>query len=166
MERRAFLLKGEVAPYKLSVQSYQRRMSLFRQLVIKEILYELQVPSVMWNRSATFYAQNSVYAPQLDSIVKIFPCKQMIVKNDVYKELEKQELFSTLVTHAEKMEDIYVFMFLRFVNGDLKASDVPSVFDESVTRMYDDFWLETGLEEEEVFNDFYYRKAPYHLNYI
>ena len=40
------------------------------------------------------------------------------------------------------------------------------VFDQRVTRMYDDIWMETGLEEEEIFNDFYDYKCPFNARYV
>ena len=32
--------------------------------------------------------------------------------------------------------------------------------------MYDDIWMETGIEEEEIFNEFYNIKGPFSARYI
>ena len=32
--------------------------------------------------------------------------------------------------------------------------------------MYDDIWMETGIEEEEIFNEFYDHKCPFSARYI
>lgn len=40
------------------------------------------------------------------------------------------------------------------------------ILDERFTRMWDDLWLKTGFEEEEVFNDFYDHKCPFNSRYI
>ena len=45
-------------------------------------------------------------------------------------------------------------MFMQFKVDALAAKDIPDVLDEHLTKMYDDIWVETGLEEEEIFNDF------------
>ena len=38
--------------------------------------------------------------------------------------------------------------------------------DEKTTRIYDDIWMETGLEEEEIFNEFFDHKCPFNARYI
>ena len=38
--------------------------------------------------------------------------------------------------------------------------------DERTTRIYDDIWMETGLEEEEIFNEFFDHKCPFNARYI
>ena len=52
------------------------------------------------------------------------------------------------------------------MRGSLGSSDVPSTYDERVTKMYDDLWMETGFEEEEIFNDFFDHKLPFNARYI
>lgn len=46
------------------------------------------------------------------------------------------------------------------------TKDVPLIFDEQQTRMYDDIWLEYGLEEDEIFNSFYDQKSSFNPRYI
>ena len=48
----------------------------------------------------------------------------------------------------------------------LKAEDVPAVLDEHFTKMYDDIWADIGVEEEEIFNDFYDHKCSFNQRYI
>ena len=57
-------------------------------------------------------------------------------------------------------------MFMQFKVDALAAQDVPEVLDEHLTKMYDDIWMETGLEEEEIFNDFYDHKCSFNSRYI
>lgn len=40
------------------------------------------------------------------------------------------------------------------------------MLEERLTKMYDDIWVETGLEEEEIFNDFYDHKCSFNSRYI
>ena len=40
------------------------------------------------------------------------------------------------------------------------------LYDEQVTRMYDDIWMQAGIEEEEIFNDFYDYKCPFNQRYF
>ena len=57
-------------------------------------------------------------------------------------------------------------MLTQFMDGTLSASDVPLVFDQKITKLYDDYWQKTGLEEEEIFNDFYDHKCSFSSRYI
>ena len=90
----------------------------------------------------------------------------MLIKSERYNELKKQEMYSMLSTIAEKKEDIMVKLLDQFKNGALEPKDVPNVLDENLTKMYDDIWVETGLEEEEIFNDFYDHKCSFNSKYI
>ena len=40
------------------------------------------------------------------------------------------------------------------------------MLEERLTKMYDDIWVETGLEEEEIFNDFFDHKCSFNARYI
>ena len=44
--------------------------------------------------------------------------------------------------------------------------DILKALDESLTKMYDDIWLDYGLEEEEIFNEFYDHKCPFNPRYL
>jgi len=82
------------------VQAYQRRHAEIRRLVCNAILAEFKIPHELWNRSADFYANNPVFAPQLYSIVANFPFKHMVILNENYNELKKDEEYEALVTVA------------------------------------------------------------------
>lgn len=57
-------------------------------------------------------------------------------------------------------------MLGQFIEESLKAEDVPLVFEQKTTKMYDDLWVEQHLEEEEIFNDFFDHKCPFNTRYI
>ena len=57
-------------------------------------------------------------------------------------------------------------MFQRFKNGKLKAKNVPQEYELLQTKMYDDIWKKDGIEEEEIFNEFYDHKVPFNSRYI
>lgn len=40
------------------------------------------------------------------------------------------------------------------------------MFEQKVTKLYDDFWAQFHLEEEEIFNDFFEHKLPFNPKYI
>lgn len=100
-ERRAFLKTGEINHYNISVLAYQRRYTELRRLVCNAVLAELKIPHDLWNRSAAFYANNSVFAPQLYSIVSNFLFKHMVIKYHNYNELKKDEEYEALLYVAE-----------------------------------------------------------------
>jgi len=52
------------------------------------------------------------------------------------------------------------------MDGSLSAADLPQVFEQRTTKLYDDYAAKTGLEEEEIFNDFYDHKCPFNSRYI
>lgn len=106
MERRVFLLKGEMDHYELSVQTYQRRLQEIRRLVLNAILAKLEIPEELWNRSMEFYGHDPLYAPQLYSLVNNLPFKQMWDDNGFYNEMKKQEIYDALIHIAEKKEDL------------------------------------------------------------
>ena len=54
----------------------------------------------------------------------------------------------------------------QFTTGSLAAKDVPEALEERLIKMYDDIWVKTGLEEEEIFNDFYDHKCSFNARYI
>lgn len=165
-ERRVYFTSGDMSHYQLSVQTYQRRLAELRRLVANATLEHFSVGQELWNRSAEFYTSNPVLAPQLHSIVTIFPYKHMLIKSERYNELKKQEMYSMLATIAEKKEDVMVKLLDQFKSGAVEPKDVPNVLDEHLTKMYDDIWVETGLEEEEIFNDFYDHKCSFNSRYI
>ena len=68
----------------------------------------MSIEKEFWNRSAEFYVTNPVLAPQLHSIVTIFPYKHMLIKSERYNELKKAEMYESLVDIATKKEDILV----------------------------------------------------------
>lgn len=125
-----------------------------------------KIPHDLWNRSSVFYCNNAVFAPQLNSIVGNFPWKFMVEKNYNYNELKKPEVYSLLIDVATKQEDILVVLLKQFMGGVLEAKDVPLVLDEMITKMYDDIWMEMGIEQEELFNEFFDHKCPFNARYI
>ena len=165
-ERRVFYNAGDMSKYQATVKVYQKRQEELRRLVANAVIEHYGIGKELWNRSAEFYTSNPVLAPQVYSVVAIFPFKHMLIKNDRYNELKKQEMYQILVTMAQKKEDIYVQMFQQFQADMLQASDVPSALDEHLIKMFDDIWADTGLEEEEIFNDFYDHKCSFHSRYI
>ena len=78
------------------------------RLVANAVLNHFSVEHELWNRSAEFYLNNPILAPQLHSIITIFPYKHMLIKAERYNELKKQEMYAMLVDIAEKKEDIMV----------------------------------------------------------
>ena len=90
----------------------------------------------------------------------------MLIKSERYNELKKAEMYQSLVDIATKKEDILIQLLNQFKTGTLAAKDVPNVLDERLTKMHDDMWVETGLEEEEIFNDFYDHKCSFNARYI
>jgi hypothetical protein len=129
-------------------------------------LEHFSISHELWNRSSEFFSHNPIFAPQLHAIVSIFPYKHMLMKNDRYNELKKQEMYDMLLRIAKSKEDILLKMFGQFKAKTLAAKDVPNVLDEHLTKMYDDIWVDLGLEEEEIFNDFYDHKCPFNSRYI
>ena len=92
--------------YRKCIKTYHQRLVEARRLVANAVLEHFGVSQELWNRSAEFYTNNPVLAPQLHSIITIFPYKHMLIKSDRYNELKKQEMYQMLVTIAEKKEDI------------------------------------------------------------
>jgi len=107
-DRRAFLVKGELSHYQLSVKAYQRRKQELQRLVTNAVADNFKIPHDLWNRSSAFYCTNNIFAPQLQSIVSNFPNKFMVIKNNNYNEMKKDEIYQTLVDVATKTEDIFV----------------------------------------------------------
>ena len=165
-ERRVYFVKGDLGNYQNCVKTYQQRLVETRRLVTNAMLEQFSISQELWNRSAEFYTNNPILAPQLHSIITIFPYKHMLIKSERYNELKKQEMYQMLVTIAEKKEDIMYQMFMQFKADALAAQDIPEVLEEHLTKMYDDIWVETGLEEEEIFNDFYDHKCSFNSRYI
>lgn len=113
-----------------------------------------------------FYGHDALFAPQLYSIVNNFPFKHLVIKNEFYNETKKQEEFDALIWVAKKKEDIFVAMLQSLMDGRLSAEDAPFIFEQKTIKLYDDYWMETCLEEEEIFNDFYDHKMPFNAKYI
>lgn len=57
-------------------------------------------------------------------------------------------------------------MLEQLKTGKLQVQDVPAVYEEQMTKVYDDIWMETSIEEEDIFNDFYDHKCPFNNRYI
>lgn len=90
----------------------------------------------------------------------------MIIKYDRYNELKKNEMFDILVRVARKKEDIFVQMFGQYQAGTLASKDIPDALDEHLIKMHDEIWLDMGIEEEEIFNDFYDHKCSFNSRYV
>mmetsp|Transcript_4976 Transcript_4976/g.6631 ORF Transcript_4976/g.6631 Transcript_4976/m.6631 type:complete len:107 (+) Transcript_4976:1630-1950(+) len=90
----------------------------------------------------------------------------MVMKNQNYNELKKSEIFTTLANVAQKQEDILVSLLEKFQAGSLQAKDVVLTLDVKLTKMYDDLWMATGLEEEEIFNEFFDHKCSFNARYV
>ena len=145
----------------MRVKLYQRKLAEMRRLVANAVIEHYKVSEGLWNRSAEFYTSNPILAPQLHSIIAIFPYKHMLSRSDRYNELKKQEMYDNLIAIAEKKEDLIYSMFIQFKSGQIKAEEVPEFLDEQLTNMYDEIWSTNGIEEEEIFNDFYDHKIPF-----
>lgn len=91
MQRRAFLTEGDMKQYTVSVKAYQRKLQDLRRLVCNAVVDTLKIEHDQWNRSAEFFNWNHVLAPQLYSIVSVVPYRHMIIKDEAYNELKKQE---------------------------------------------------------------------------
>ena len=160
-DRRSYFVKGDMKNYQVRVKLYQRKLAEMRRLVANAIIEHYKVSEGIWNRSAEFYTSNPILAPQLHSSIAIFPYKHMLSRSDRYNELKKQEMYDNLIAIAEKKEDLIYSMFIQFKSGQIKAEEVPEFLDEQLTNMYDEIWSTNGIEEEEIFNDFYDHKIPF-----
>lgn len=154
-----------MSEYQECVRSYQRKLAELRRLIVNATLDKFGISHELWNRSSEFYSHNSIYAPQIHAIVTIFPYKHMLIKCDRYNELRKQEMYDIMLRTVQMKEDIFLQMFGQFKSGVLEAKDVPAIYDELHTKMHDEIWAELGIEEEEIFNDFYDHKFPFGSRY-
>ena len=75
-------------------------------------------------------------------------------------------MYQVLVDLAERKEDILADLLNQFGNGTVVAKDLPMALDEKLTKMFDEVWIKSGLEEEEIFNDFYDHKCSFNARYI